>query len=99
MSIFVVGGDHLGNIPHKLGQRGFDRVQHFPGRKVRKVKEGISPSLDLILILTDYVGTDLSRVIKEEAKKHKVKLAFSRRSWASISQALNSIEDKTTEKK
>ncbi|UNC93084.1 DUF2325 domain-containing protein [Candidatus Contubernalis alkaliaceticus] len=89
MSIVVVGGDHLGSIPDKLRQKGFTEIQHYQGRKVLKFKDKISCSTDLILVLTDYVGTDLAKVVKAEAKKNKLKVIFSRRSWASIQREFN----------
>jgi len=90
MSIFVVGGDFLGKIPAGLEKSGFTEIRHFQGRKILKKKNFISSSIDLVLVLTDYVGTDLSRVIKKEAKKNRVEVAFAKRSWADISRVLSS---------
>ncbi len=91
MSIVVVGGDHLGNIPDRLQQNGFTQIHHYHGRKILKLKDKIRGSTNLILVLIDYVGTDLARVVKAEAKKNKVEVVFSRRSWASIHQELNRL--------
>ncbi len=74
MSIVVVGGDHLGNIPHKLRQCGFANIQHYQGRKVFKLRDKISFSTDLVLVLTDYVGTDLAKLVKARAKKSNIKV-------------------------
>ncbi len=91
MSIYVVGGDFLGSIPSELEKSGFTEIRHFQGRKVLKQKNFISPCMDLILVLTDYVGSDLSRTVKEQAKKHSVKIAFARRSWSNISKELDRL--------
>ncbi len=91
MSIVVFGGDHLGNITDKLRQNGFTQIQHYQGRKVLKFKDKIGCATDLVLVLTDYVGTDLAKVVRAEAKKNKVKVIFSRRSWASIYSEFNRL--------
>ncbi len=87
MSILVIGGDRLGNIPEMLQKNGFSYVQHYSGRKKQSVEE-IVASFDYILVLTDFVGTDLARRIKTEAKKKKVSFTFSKRSWSYIYKAL-----------
>ncbi len=86
MSIVVVGGDHLGNITDKLKSNGFTRIHHYHGRKVLKFRDKISRSTGLVLVLTDYVGTDLAKVVRAEAKKNKVNVVYCWRSWASIHQ-------------
>lgn len=91
MTVAVIGGDHLGAIPDNLKESGYDRVKHLTGRKVKHVKRSFPENCDLVLVLTDYVGTNLSRVIKTEAKKHEVPVIFARRSWACIAKEMNRI--------
>ncbi len=88
MSILVVGGDFLGNIPKRLEESGFDCIQHCKGRKKLDIFQQVGENIDLVLVLTDFVGTDLSRKIKKEAKKHGVNVAFSRRAWSCIHDTL-----------
>ncbi len=92
MTVMIIGGDHLGNISDSLKLKGYDQIKHFPGRKKCPVKKMISDGLDLLLVLTDYVGTDLSRTVKTEAKKSGIKVAFAKRSWSSIASELERIE-------
>lgn len=87
-SLLIVGADHLGNIVDKLSNYGFDDVQHITGRKTQSVKKAISEDTDLILVLTDYVNHNLSKVIKQKAKEQELPICFAKRSWCSISQAL-----------
>ncbi|MGD8190893.1 DUF2325 domain-containing protein [Brevibacillus ginsengisoli] len=87
-SLLIVGADHLGNITEKLTDYGFDDVQHITGRKTQSVKKAISEDTDLILVLTDYVNHNLSKVIKQKAKEQSLPICFAKRSWCSIQQVI-----------
>jgi hypothetical protein len=91
MTAMVIGGDHLGSIDKQLKKQGFVMVKHLTGRKNSQVAEVISNRLDLVLVLTDYVGTKLSRVVKNEAKKNDVPVIFARRSWSAISKEMERV--------
>jgi hypothetical protein len=87
-SLLIVGADHLGVIPQKLGDVGFGNVVHMSGRKVQMVKRGIPEDVDIVLVLTDYINHNLSNVIKQKAKEQSVPIYFAKRSWSSISKVL-----------
>jgi hypothetical protein len=87
-SLMIVGADHLGNIVDKLSKLGFHEVSHITGRKCQMVKKGIPENVDLILVLTDYVNHNLSKVIKQKAKEQSLPIFFAKRSWCSIHQVL-----------
>jgi hypothetical protein len=87
-SLLIVGADHLGNILDKLSDFGFDEVHHISGRKCQVVKRGIPENVDFILVLTDYVNHNLSKVIKQKAKEQSLPICFAKRSWCSIYQVL-----------
>jgi hypothetical protein len=84
MSILVIGGDRLGNIKDKLRESGFNEVGHVTGRKKGDRKIKIPQNTDLVLILTDFIGHNMAEIIKEESRKSKVSVMFSRRSWSSM---------------
>ncbi len=84
MTITIIGGDRLGNIPARLEENGFTKVDHLTGRKQTAVEKQLCGNADLVLVLTDYVGTDLSRRVKQTAKRHGVSVAFAKRSWSCI---------------
>lgn len=90
MTITIVGGDRLGNIPAQLEDNGFTRIHHLAGRKHKQtaVEKQLPDNSDIVLVLTDFVGTDLSRRVKKTAKKQGLPVLFARRSWACIHQAL-----------
>ncbi len=91
MTVMVIGGDHLGNINSQLKEQGFEKIKHLTGRKKSPINEMISDKLDLVLVLTDYVGTDLSRVVKNKAKQYDVPVIFSRRSWSCITKEMERV--------
>jgi Uncharacterized protein conserved in bacteria len=81
MGVLVVGGDRICNIKEKLRQSGFDKIEHITGRKKSNRKVKISEKTDLVLVLIDYVGHNVTEVVKEESKRCDVKVMFSKRSW------------------
>ncbi|MBU8908809.1 DUF2325 domain-containing protein [Desertibacillus haloalkaliphilus] len=87
-SLLIVGADHLGSIPKKLNQLGFEQVEHVSGRKVQMVKRAIPSHVDLILILTDYINHNLTSVVKKKAGEQDVPICYAKRSWCSIYQAI-----------
>lgn len=91
--LLIVGGDHLGGIVDKLTNIGFDEVLHISGRKCQTVKKGIPENVDSILVLTDYINHNLSKVIKQKAKEQSLPIYFAKRSWCSIHQAFAENQD------
>lgn len=89
MCILVVGGDRLGSINRNLENYGFTKIKHLSGRKQKDIRSNVPSNMDAVLILTDYVGHNLCKKIKEEAKDLGIKTYFSKRSWASIRKTLN----------
>src|SRR4051794_9027715 len=83
-SLLIVGGDKIDKLAEKLEDHGFDEVIHVSGRKANMVKTSISPKVELILILTDYINHNLSSVIKRKAHEQSIPICFAKRSWSSI---------------
>lgn len=92
-SILVVGADHLGNMPEHLAEIGFDDVMHMSGRKCQMVRKGIPDKVDAVLVLTDYVNHNLTKVIKQQAKDQEVPIYYAKRSWCSVKKALCDCAD------
>ncbi|MCP4267201.1 MAG: dihydroorotate dehydrogenase, partial [Candidatus Brocadiaceae bacterium] len=55
MSVLIVGGDHLGSIPKELKKIGVDNIKHMSGRNRNVIKRGMPTTMDLIIVLHDYV--------------------------------------------
>lgn len=85
MAIMVVGADHLGHIGKNLQELGFTSIQHVPCRTVGDQKKlSVSNSIDLIIVMVDFVNHSAAHCIKEHAKKRGVPMVFARRSWSSL---------------
>jgi hypothetical protein len=91
-SLLVVGADHLGNMPEQLANIGFDSVTHMSGRKCQMVRKGIPEKIDAVLVLTDYINHNLTKVIKQQAKEQELPIYYAKRSWCSVQKALCSCE-------
>jgi hypothetical protein len=88
-SLLIIGADHLGTIENKLAKLGFNHISHITGRKSQEVKKSIPENIDLILVLTDYVNHNLSKVIKQQARELSLPIFFAKRSWSSIHKVLS----------
>ncbi|HIE13533.1 MAG TPA: DUF2325 domain-containing protein [Desulfotomaculum sp.] len=91
MSILIIGGDRLGEIPDNLKDMGFTRVYHITGRKKRDILREVSPQHEMVLVLTDFVGHEIARMVKADAKRKRVRVLFARRSWSHIKCALDRL--------
>lgn len=89
MSVFIVGGDHLGDIRKNFERLGFNEVIHLRGRKnVGKRNLRIPREAGLVVVLTDYVNHNITSAIKEKAKNNGVPVIYAKRSWPCILQKL-----------
>jgi hypothetical protein len=84
MSVLIVGGDHLGSIPKQLKKIGVDNIKHMSGRNRNVIKRGMPMTMDLIIVLHDYVNHNLANVTKKQAKDYNIPVVFAKRSWSSI---------------
>ncbi|GJQ59464.1 MAG: DUF2325 domain-containing protein [Candidatus Scalindua sp. AMX11] len=84
MSALIVGGDNLGSIPKELKKVGIDKVRHIDGRSKTAIKKGMPLSMDIIILLHDYVNHNLATVVKRSAREQDIPIIFARRSWSSI---------------
>lgn len=88
MSVLVIGGDNLGSLMQQLRIKGFEEINHVSGRKKRDRKVSIPNNTDLVLILTDYVGHQLTKQIKESTKDSKAEIMYSKRSWTHMEKGI-----------
>lgn len=90
MSVFIVGGDRLGNISDNLKKLGFAQIIHEKGRKkIKKSKNIYIPGeAGLVIILTDFVNHNIAETIKKEAKSRAVPVVYAKRSWSAIAPKL-----------
>jgi hypothetical protein len=88
MSILVIGGDRLGNIVDLLQAQGFTEIHHVSGRKSSQTGVKIPASVNMILVLTDFVNHNLAKTVKSQAKDRELPILFCKRSCAAIAKAL-----------
>lgn len=86
MSVLVVGGDKLGNIKDYLKDRGFMKINHVTGRKKGDLKLEIPVDTDLVLVLTDFIGHQMTKTIKERSKLTNARIMYSKRAISHLEQ-------------
>ncbi|MFD3158604.1 DUF2325 domain-containing protein [Haloimpatiens sp. FM7330] len=91
MSVLVIGGDKLGTIPNNLKKKGFDTIKHISGRRKKHRTFELPMNTDVVLVLTDYVGHQITKVIKRQCKKCSAKIVFSKRCWTCIEKDVEEI--------
>jgi len=84
LSVLIVGGDRLGNIPNNLRSLGVTEIKHLSGRKISHVAVDLPREIDVVLVFTDYVNHGLAAKVKKDAQKKGVKTIFTRRSWSHL---------------
>jgi hypothetical protein len=57
------------------------------------IKRGMPMTMDMIIVLYDYVNHNLTDVIKKSAKELNIPVVFARRSWSSIYKRLSSLSN------
>jgi hypothetical protein len=93
MSVLIVGADHLGSIPKELKKIGVYDVTHISGRNRNVIKRGMPMTMDLIIVLHDYVNHNLMHVTKKLARESNIPVVFARRSWSSIYKRLSLLSN------
>ena len=86
MTVLMVGGDRLGNIPKEIKKYGYEKIIHWDGRKVQNKK--IPKKIDEILMFHDFLSHGLMANIKAEAKKRNIPVKYSRRSTTDLEKSL-----------
>lgn len=79
MSILVVGGDKIDKITQKLSDKGFDKIEHFDGRKKGQRKFKLPSQMDYILVITDFLNHAMMNQIKKQAKESDIPVIYSKR--------------------
>jgi len=90
VTLLVVGGDRLGNMPIALRQHGVAHIVHWSGRKHRS--RAVPRNVHMILIVYDFVNHGLMESVKTQAKRRGLPIFFVRRGIAEIHQALTAGE-------
>lgn len=89
MSIVVIGADYLGSIEKNLYSLGVTKLTHIDGRRAsNQSKINIPKKTQFVLVLTDYVNHNTTKMVKAVAKAQDVPLVFAKRSWGAVEEKL-----------
>jgi len=89
--LLIVGGDKIEQISLRLEERGVKVISHLDGRKPKITVKEIPNKVDCVLIITDYINHNLSKVVKKKAQDKSIPIGYSKRSWHSISTEINKL--------
>jgi len=94
MTVLIIGGDNLGNIPGKLYKKGYDRIEHVDGRKGWDKKIGIVSMLDkadLVIVFVDFLSHNIARSTKEKLRNLDINAIYTRRSWSYLENQIEKL--------
>lgn len=89
--LLIVGGDKIEQISVRLEERGVKVISHLDGRKPKLAIKDIPNKVDFVLVITDYINHNLSKVVKKKAHEKSIPIGYSKRSWNSISCEINKL--------
>jgi hypothetical protein len=76
MRAVIVGGDSVEHTRRELAARGFDQIDHWPGRKSSDLRRPLPHAVDLYVIVLGYVNHNLARRIKLAARQQDQPVEF-----------------------
>ena len=79
MTVLIVGGDRLGNIPKELRKDGVNEVIHWTGRAKSFCNKEVPKNVDWVIVLYDFTNHVLMNSVKRQAKMKKIPISFGRR--------------------
>ena len=89
--VILVGADRLGNIEHLLKERGFSNFKHITGRhpKAQKNIPVSTAGAELMILFTDFVGHNVMRNFRKQAKEQKIPFIACKRSVRDLASGLD----------
>jgi len=89
--VIIVGADRLGNIETLLKDRGFSKLKHINGRhpKAQKCKPVSTSGARLMILFTDFVGHNVMRNFRKQAKEQQIPFIACKRSVCDLSNCLD----------
>ncbi|MEN1761236.1 DUF2325 domain-containing protein [Anoxynatronum sibiricum] len=93
MKALLVGADRLGNIPEALESFGIKEYTHWTGRKKGMRRMEIPEETDVIIVFTDFIEHNMTKLVKDQAKQMKIPCVFSRRACSDL---VNKLEGCTS---
>jgi hypothetical protein len=89
MNALLVGADRLGKIPDVLGEFGIRIASHVSGRQPGHQRRALVPAgIQLVILFTDFLGHNVMRAFRDQARAQGLPVLCCRRSTASLRQAI-----------
>jgi hypothetical protein len=89
MNALLVGADRLGKIPDVLGEFGIRIAAHVSGRQPGHQRRALVPAgIQLVILFTDFLGHNVMRTFRDQARAQGLPVLCCRRSTASLRQAI-----------
>lgn len=84
MTVLIVGGDRLGNIPKELVKEGVTEIIHWTGRSKSCRTREIPRNVDWVILLYDFTNHMLMQNVKKQVKMYKIPITYSKRAIVNI---------------
>jgi len=79
MTVLIVGGDRLGNIPKELRKEGVNEIIHWTGRAKSFRNRPIPKNVDRVILFYDFMSHNLMQSVKRQAKMCRIPITYARR--------------------
>ncbi len=79
MTVLIVGGDRLGNIPKELRKEGVNEIIHWTGRAKSFCNRAIPKNVDKVILFYDFMNHNLMQSVKRQAKMYRIPISYARR--------------------
>lgn len=84
MTVLIVGGDRLGNIPKELQKEGFTEIIHWTGRSKSCRTRDLPRSVDRVILLYDFTSHLVMQNVKKQAKMYKIPITYHKRALVGL---------------
>ena len=85
MSILIIGGDNISPIKSVLSSLGVVKIDHWSARNKHSINRKKLPSVDCLVILTNFLNHNTMHKFKNEAKRRNIPFICAKRNENSIS--------------
>lgn len=92
MTVLIVGGDHVDSFTRTLSEAGFQRFEHWSGRKAGDHHQPIPQDTELIVLVVDQVNHGIATRVRQRADALGLPVIYSPRSRARLHQQLSRLQ-------
>ena len=80
MHILIIGGDRIDSVALRLRALGVEKITHWNARKESSTSRKRLPKrTDCIIMITEYLGHNIMKIFKKEAKRQKIPFLCTKR--------------------